>query len=267
MDNIIDKIKKLIAHERSVRSIGNTAEAETFAGRIQELLLKHKLSASDVEQESIDKDDPVGHSTANLKTKRTKRWMEVLASGIAASFFCKVLMLVGGGTAVEFVFVGRETDRTAALEMFQYLAGVAPKFAKPFSDRVVSKVRAQFEQDLEAQYGRTAKVAKVIKSACRKADNLVQQDFLTGFAVAICKRLTNGRNYLEADCSDGAKGLILRDKLVIENYAQDTFSIGADYIPEPKFDLSGAASAGYEAGMAVSMERKLALGAGEETVV
>ena len=47
---IIEKLRKLIAHEKSARSIGNIHEAEAFASRIQTLLDEHKLSMGEVEQ-------------------------------------------------------------------------------------------------------------------------------------------------------------------------------------------------------------------------
>jgi hypothetical protein len=58
---LIDRLQKLIAHERSSRDIGNTAEAEAFAVKIQTMLTQHKLTMSDVEFEAQDATDPIGH--------------------------------------------------------------------------------------------------------------------------------------------------------------------------------------------------------------
>jgi sugar phosphate isomerase/epimerase len=46
---IIEKLKKLIRHEQSARTIGNLGEAENFAARIQELLDAYNLSLSDID--------------------------------------------------------------------------------------------------------------------------------------------------------------------------------------------------------------------------
>ena len=259
MDNIIDRIKKLIAHERSARSIGSTAEAESFAELIQKLLVKHKLSMTEVEIESLDKNDPIGHSTAGLNTKRTKKWDEVLASGIAGGFFCKVLLRAGGEQNCAFIFIGRESDRNAAKEMFQYLASLAPKFAKAFTDRIMPNVKQIVEQELEAQ-GRSYAEAR---KALRQATTMARRDFLLGFVVAICKRLESSRQYLESDATRSAKGIILRDRLVIEGYAEQQFKLGADHIiAAPKLGIPAAGAAGYRAGMAVGMSARPALGSG-----
>ena len=49
MENVIDKLRKIMAHAASAREIGNLAEAEAFAAKAQELLLRHKLDMTEVE--------------------------------------------------------------------------------------------------------------------------------------------------------------------------------------------------------------------------
>ena len=53
-DQIIEKLRKLIAHEQSARTIGNIAEAEAFASKIQDLLTAHKLDMSEVDFQARD---------------------------------------------------------------------------------------------------------------------------------------------------------------------------------------------------------------------
>src|SRR5450755_4442787 len=48
MANVIELLQKLISHEQSARAIGNTAEADAFAGKIQKLLCDNNLSMADV---------------------------------------------------------------------------------------------------------------------------------------------------------------------------------------------------------------------------
>jgi hypothetical protein len=44
MSDIKDKIRKLIAHEKSARAIGNAAEAEAYKRHANTLLRRHKLT-------------------------------------------------------------------------------------------------------------------------------------------------------------------------------------------------------------------------------
>ena len=46
--SIIDKLQKLLNHERSARTIGNVAEAEAFAAKISELLFEQRISPASV---------------------------------------------------------------------------------------------------------------------------------------------------------------------------------------------------------------------------
>jgi hypothetical protein len=60
MENtIVAKLRKLVAHERSTRSIGSLAEAETFAAKIQDLLTAHKLSMSEIDFQAREEGEPI----------------------------------------------------------------------------------------------------------------------------------------------------------------------------------------------------------------
>jgi len=251
MESVIEKIKKLIDHERSARSIGSAAEAEAFAERIQKMLLTHKVSMSEVEIASLDAEDPIGLSCSRTKRKRPEKWSQILAFGIANSFFCKVIKRSGGGEETEFIFIGREGDRTAAMEMFQHLSGIAPGLSKDFvlkHARSVDTILAMWKGT--HLQGRTA-YAKLLH---KRVSNTAQRDFLIGFVTAICKRLAAGRNFIEDGASPAAVGLILRDKLAIEEFSQDYFQVRkTQQITVPKVTVPGAAEAGYQAGMSVTM--------------
>lgn len=52
MDNqIIEKIKKLMAHAESAKAMGSIAEAEAFASKVQKLLNEYNLSKSDLTED------------------------------------------------------------------------------------------------------------------------------------------------------------------------------------------------------------------------
>ena len=56
---ILEKLGKIKNHMESAKEIGNEAEAQAFAAMLQTLLLKHKLSLTDVEYASEMKDEPI----------------------------------------------------------------------------------------------------------------------------------------------------------------------------------------------------------------
>jgi hypothetical protein len=134
MDNVIERIRKMIAHERSAREIGSTAEAEAFAEKIQALLVKHRLSMNDLEMETLDEVDPVAHVSAQIKNKHVKPWLTLLAHCIAVNFFCKVLFLDGtDSVGASFIFIGRNADRLTALELFLYFSEKASSLARQYA--------------------------------------------------------------------------------------------------------------------------------------
>jgi hypothetical protein len=126
-ERLLDKLRKLVAHEESARKIDSIAEAEAFAAKIQLLLFEHKLSMSDVQAKEVNK-------TASLISEDgfvvdrlggygnfPKRWpyFVQLATGIAKAHFCGCMI---SQWAKRIYFVGREEDRQVAIEMFRYLA-------------------------------------------------------------------------------------------------------------------------------------------------
>jgi hypothetical protein len=114
-----------MVHERSARKIGSIAEAEAFAGKIQQLLIDHKLSMSDVKATDVKPETPISEHTVfadalgygNLK----KRWdyLCYLSSIVAEAHFCRTMVSKDGGT---IWFVGKEGDRWLAEKIFRYLA-------------------------------------------------------------------------------------------------------------------------------------------------
>lgn len=58
--SIIEKLRKLIRHERSAREIGSIAEAEAFAERIQSLCDEYNLSISEIDIDEINSTNRLG---------------------------------------------------------------------------------------------------------------------------------------------------------------------------------------------------------------
>ena len=143
---IIEKLQKLIAHERSARSIGNQEEAEAFAERIQELLTKHKLEMSEIDFKTRETGEPVdwervsGDELAGSKVTQVW-WRAHLANAIARVNSCEMVL---GATNTSFFFVGRTSDRHASKIFYIYLVELAEELSSKDSDREQDQQKIAF---------------------------------------------------------------------------------------------------------------------------
>ena len=73
-EKVIDKLRKLIEHEKSARHIGSVAEAESFAARIQELMFRllkchisiRRFSPRYIDLYRIDNSRLIGYSNQSV---------------------------------------------------------------------------------------------------------------------------------------------------------------------------------------------------------
>lgn len=142
-EKIIDKIRKLINLAESEAAIGNIGASETIGTRAQELLMKYKLSHSDIKLvQEVEPDfiPPImGKSVvpnffirANAKQKVRILWFEELAKVIAEAYFCKARVEQG-----DVWFYGLDMDREIAILMFSKIA----ERANIIHDQEFSKLR------------------------------------------------------------------------------------------------------------------------------
>ena len=258
MAPIIGKLQKLIAHERSARAIGNTQEAEAFAQRIATTLTVHKLSMTEVEFEAQDADDPIGDSNSAALSGRLEQWQHLLAKAVAASFYCRVMTMAEGGKPTGALFwIGRASDRAAAVEMFKYLASLGQQFAKTRTSEmgenpVLVDLRRAAAQDKKMKAQLVRETRKLFKNWTR--------DFLFGFGAALHQRLTANRQNLEAGSS--TTGLILRDRAAIDKFVADSFATAQVRPRAVKTKFNGALNEGWETGQQVALKARTALGDG-----
>lgn len=128
---IIEKIKKLQQMAKSAKEVSTEDEAQAFSTAMQRLMLKHKVTMSEVEHASLDKEDPCDklsvHENYGRPLKKARiLWQESLAKAVCKAHFCR--MLVTERSSV-LVFVGRLTDLEAAASTFGYMASVAENMA------------------------------------------------------------------------------------------------------------------------------------------
>src|SRR3990167_5446754 len=120
MDNsILETLHKLKAKADSLLEVGNQEEAELFAAKVQELLLRHKLTMSDVETAAQDRDDTIEKEIQPPATKGAKWWALELAKVVSEAHFCMRFNNRSQPGAISFV--GRKSDREVAIYMFIYL--------------------------------------------------------------------------------------------------------------------------------------------------
>ncbi len=132
MDKVVDKVRKLHAHAQSAGQIGNEAEAQAFAAKVQELLIHYKLSMSQIEFEARDKNDPIdqtwvdwqSHGMRNVKTRSA--WTERLAAIVTHAYFCQYVVMSGTNC---LLIIGREQDRKVAEFMLITIARFLEKIS------------------------------------------------------------------------------------------------------------------------------------------
>ena len=114
-EKILEKLQKIKAHAESAEKIGSQAEAEAFAAMFQQLLLKHKISATEVEVEQLERDEPVDKFQVDWQDIRVRStriaWIERLAGIVARAYFCRILV---HPRSSNITIVGRKSDAAIA---------------------------------------------------------------------------------------------------------------------------------------------------------
>jgi hypothetical protein len=91
-ESTLRKIEALIAKAESARELGNMAEAETFAVKAQELLIKYKIDEDLIQGRKQERDKPkIGKAIVNivaLQKSHEGQWIQRLLPVIARNNFC-----------------------------------------------------------------------------------------------------------------------------------------------------------------------------------
>jgi hypothetical protein len=185
-ERIIDKIKKLIRHERSARKCSTQAEAEAFAAKIHALLIEHKISMSEVLVDNESEQQRVGEEELPIgkKLRYGRGYVPLednrLMNIVAAAHFCQAILF--GGTNI-ILLVGAEDDRSVAAEMFRFLSSTMKRVAR-----------------LEEEKTRRA----------RRSVRRFKPHFYLGFTIAIRRRYEKMRETNECTALVRADGLVKR---------------------------------------------------------
>lgn len=239
MENVIEKLQKLLAHERSARTIGNVHEAEAFAAKIADLLFAHKLSMSEVEIEQEERDEPVNQESVD---GFRAPWAGVLAMGVCEASFCRVLQSHNG-----YVFIGRLSDRTAAIAMYRYLAAMGKTLCDGELVRYMRSEEYIYDSSFRPGVARTWRVS-----------------FLRGYANALHNRLKIERRSLTANAQSSGTSLVYVNKseAAVDDYVKQTFEKLRNGSSSSSRVHNGAYAAGRTAGSSVALKSQAALGCG-----
>lgn len=185
-EKIIDKLRKLMKHEESARTIGNLNEAENFASKVQDLLMKYKLSVTDIqiEEEAVVDDLTVEIITPGSLKNRAVRWHSVLLTGICRANNCDCSSETGSN---RLTIYGYETDIALCFTLFKYFVGLGEQLSMVDYIKVSPDERPNHWRDswlngyakalrvrfMNAHYDaiRTAKQAESTSTALMRLDN------------------------------------------------------------------------------------------------
>ena len=177
---ILEKLRKLIAMERSARDIGSLAEAEAFASKVQELLSKHKLEMSEVELNEQEESDPIDweHVSTDDAGFRTVRkgiyWQILIADGIAKANSCRMIRDRSNNNVI---FAGRQSDRELCKILFLYLL----ELAKEMSEKAAKDYKRQTLKNVQGLYGGM----DIDPSKLRRLQTEFKASWYLGFAEAV----------------------------------------------------------------------------------
>lgn len=180
--DVIDKVKALkrLAENKSA----TPAEAASAAARVQELMLKHKLSDDQI----CDENEGVEWWPEPLWVgKNRSPWRSVLAIGIAQANACRVLHGVLPMGPRRLTIVGKKGDAEVVRHLYAYLEREIERHCKAF----------------------LAKTAETPTSARLRAAS-----FRIGFAETVSRRLAEERARAKAEAENHGKstGLIRLDR-------------------------------------------------------
>lgn len=145
MDQIIEKIQKLQNHAMKSEELGNEAEAQVFAAKIQELLLRYELSMDDIAVEKmVEMKEEIGSERVRWEnyglesTQRRCNWIEMLANIITKAYACKFLV---HPCSNHISIVGHKTNRELAVYTFVSLVRAADGLSTKAYQRVYAQNR------------------------------------------------------------------------------------------------------------------------------
>lgn len=216
---IIDKIRKLLAHEKSARAIGSIKEAQAFMAKVQELLDQHKLGMDEVDFDAREEGEPINaehvgaaDEAAGFRCGKKSLWQIHLAMAIADCNNCQVVLSVGNA----LYFVGRTSDRQICKMLFIYLIELAFHLNELAADQDRDSQKLQYAQSLKSWQDWDA-------AAFRHWMKDYRRSWYTGFKLAVCSRLYTSQNAMRTAMQANPAAIIhlKKDAELIKDFMHD----------------------------------------------
>jgi hypothetical protein len=221
-NQILEKLKKLIAHEQSAREIGSMAEAEAFAAKIQDLLTTHKLDMSEVDFQAREEGEPINWESVDSKygqknTGLKAHWRLILARSIAKVNSCEIVNN-SRSHGRSFYFVGRTSDRELAKVLYLYLVELGEEICAKASreDREVQSLKFNVQRGI-SDYS----VPTWAKAAFASHMKSYRESWKEGFGEAVSKRIEERyEETLRAQAQTSANAIIhiKKDALAVKDF-------------------------------------------------
>lgn len=203
-EKIVSKIKKLLALSKSE----NEHESQNAMLKVQEMLMKHKLSLKDVEESNIETISTEERETEFTFTKA--QWKARLGQLIADNLSCYCFLRTYKSRRI--VFFGRDDDVA--------IAEITFKYAMDFINSEVGKLRRKAYKEGYSAIG-------------------IENDYALGFMSGLKARFDEQKSKHEE------WGLVLvKPKEVIEGYEEMKKNFGKTFSPNTKYQ--GNADAYYK---------------------
>ncbi len=134
-DNIIARVRKLLALADSESEIGNVDAASSIAAQATEMLLRHGLSMADVDASVREVEDPLADESVTTDHAKARPWLSALAHTIDASLGtynvqCRDYDAERECFVLRRQFYGRRSAASTAAYLYAYLVHEIDAWAK-----------------------------------------------------------------------------------------------------------------------------------------
>lgn len=276
VDNkLIEKLQKLKAKQESVKEMGNLAEAEVFATKISELLMKHNLELADLDTDDEPEVDSFAYDPSDLKAEKNHgRWTTSLITILAEYNLCRAVFTSNKSSKVyRITLVGRPENVEVVRYLYKTLYNELTQLGKKAFKAKVDDIRDRLTIDAP-----DANTAGVLFNRILSQNNFpklqylkeVQQTkdgrwtiakpwknklmptrarFLTSFYVGAIRgindKLESQRTNFERAYGDQMTALVLKNDAEVDDFMNEQFGD----IGEMKSKKKNLDPAAYKAGM------------------
>ena len=203
-ENIIDKIKKLLAKSESSEKLGSLEEAETFAKKAQQLLQKYNLTRADLTEEEAYKD--VDHIELPCKIPGIGGSSSFDVLVVIARFnFCNVFFAGNKGNN-KMVIVGNREN----MEVCEYIHSVIIRVCMEVGKLEYKNYVEDFTPDQNSKTGKPVGFDTYMRT------------FFKGARVGLNQKLSAEQEVFKSE-NENSTGLMKMNDIVVSNYINEKF--------------------------------------------